>query len=54
MYYLKKKKENFVLNYNKGNYEKTKLLFNQNFLKEIEICKDVNNRHGMLFEILHG
>ena len=43
----------FILNYNKGNYEETKSLFNQNFVIESENCENVNDQYNMLLDLLH-
>ena len=43
----------FILNYNKGNYEEMKSLFNQNFVIKSENCENVNDQYDMLLDLLH-
>ena len=43
----------FIFNYNKGNYEQIKSLFNQNFVKKIKNCEDVSDQYEMLLDLLH-
>ena len=42
----------FILNYNKGNYEQMKSLFNQDFVIKTENCEDASDQYDMLLDLL--
>ena len=43
----------FILNYNKGNYEQIKSLFNQDFVIKIQNCENGSDQYDMLLDLLH-